>query len=226
MRSATLSRLSEKLRSKIPPPEVLAEIEREEIEAEREERKRNQVAKLEAANIPPEFRNADLSECDERVRSWVARIEDGSARNLILQGDPGVGKSHSAASALIQLMTHHRGMFARDTEIMRQVRDTFSGVGTESEIVNRYSRPQFLVIDDFGKVKARDWYLPIIWEIIDNRYSCSRPTIFTMQGDSRELMERLSTPEDRGFTAAAIIDRMKDSDVVRLEGKSRRGRRA
>lgn len=225
MPSTTLSALLGKSAFSPPPPEVVAETSRRAEESEREERKRSQVAKLEAASIPPEFRGASLAECDERIRGWVDRIKGGSTRNLILQGEPGVGKSHGAAAALMGLLDEGRGLFARETAIMGGIRDTFNGIGTEAEVIARYSKPRFLVIDDFGKVKARDWYLPVIWEVIDERHTHGRPTIFTMQFDSSALARRLSTPEDEGITAAAIIDRMKDSDAVRLEGPSRRGHR-
>lgn len=221
----TLQAQLENSRFKIPPPEVIAEIGKRAKQAEEEEQKRKWRRKLLNAFIPPEFENAELSQCLPEVAAWVERIKGGSTRNLILQGSPGVGKSYSASAALLELLKDFRGLFAREVEIVGAIRDTFNGIGSESSIVQTYSSPQILVLDDFGKMQARDWYLPVIWEIIDNRYTYRKPTIFTLQDGSDVLRLRLSTPTDKGYTAASILDRMKDSDVVKIPGKSRRGNR-
>lgn len=211
---------------KMPPPEVVKEASRRAKIADEEERRRQLTQRFEGAHIPPEFVDADINVCDDRVAAWVDRIRDGSTRNLILQGKPGVGKSYSAAAALRALLLDRKGKFAREVDLVSDIRGIMSGRDHESEVVGRYSYPPILVFDDFGKMQARDWYLPILWEIIDNRYTYRKPIIFTMQGDSSMLAARLSTETDQGYTAAAILDRMKDSDVVFLEGSSRRGHRA
>lgn len=221
--------MSESLRSaRFEPPsaELRAECDRRARESEAEERERMSAQRLHAAGIPQEFEGADLSQCDQRVAEWVGRIRAGSSRNLILQGAPGVGKSHAAAAALLALLGDRSGRFAREVSIVSDIRDMMGGRDSESSIVSRYSGPAVLVIDDLGKVQHRDWSLPILWEIVDNRHVRRKPTIFTMQGDSRVLTARLSTETDQGYTAAAILDRMRDSDVVALDGGSRRGGRA
>lgn len=210
---------------RIPSPEARAEMARQAAEAEEEERKRIHVAKLRTANIPPEFKDADLGQCVPDVAAWVDRVKAGSRRNLILQGDPGTTKSYSASAALIALLEDRTGRFARETEIVTRIRDAIDAKETIGSIIENYSSPAILVLDDFGKAKHSDTSLAILWEILDNRDVWHRPTIFTMQGDSRILAERLSTERDQGYTAAAIVDRMKNSDVVKLTGKSRRGRR-
>lgn len=210
----------------IPSPEVRAESARRAEEAEKEERRRNQVAKLRTAHVPPEFKCADLATCDPSIAEWVKRVREGSTRNLILQGKPGVGKTYTAVAALISLLPDVTGRFVRETDIVRRLRDVMNGRDSESAVIETYSSPKVLVLDDFGKVQHRDWSLPAMWEIIDNRYSWHRPTIFTMQGDSALLTARLSTETDQGYTAGSIVDRMRDSDVVTLQGSSRRGHRA
>lgn len=222
----TLNSTLDQLPFKVPPPEVRARMDREAREAEREERKRNWVAKLRAANVPPEFKDADLTKCDPAVAEWVHRVLDGSTRNLILQGNPGTSKTYSACASLLALLEQSSGRFTRETQLMHRIRDAISGKDSESAVIEYFSSPRVLVLDDFGKVQHRDWSLPILWEILDNRYTWRRPTIFTMQLDSKVLAARLSTENDPGYTAAAIIDRMKDSDVVTTSGSSRRGQRA
>lgn len=210
---------------KIPPPEVRDEMARRAAEAEEEERRRAYASRLRIANIPPDFIDAQLDQCVPEVAAWVDRIKAGSERNLILQGDPGTTKSYSASAALIALLEDRSGRFVRETQIVHRIRDAIEARETIGSIVERYSSPAILVLDDFGKAKHSDTSLAIIWEILDNRDTWHRPTIYTMQGDSRVLSERLSTEKDQGYTAAAIVDRMKNSDVIKLTGKSRRGRR-
>lgn len=221
----TLSNLLEESRFKPPSPDVIAECDRRAREAEREERRRAWVAKLQAAEIPPEFQRASLENCQPQISEWVERFKRGSVRNLILQGTPGTGKTYSASAALLSLLSGVSGKFTRESDIVRLTRDSMGGRERISTIVDRYSAPRVLILDDFGKIQHKDWSLPIVWEILDNRYAWRKPTIFTMQCNSQVLSMRLSTETDPGYTAAAIIDRMKDSDVVITAGESRRGNR-
>lgn len=212
-------------RSKIPAPEARAESEQLALQAEKEERKRKWVAKLRSANIPPEFKDASIAKCDPLVAEWVQRVMDGSRRNLILQGKPGTLKTYSACAALIALLPTVSGRFTRETDIMRRIRDSLDGRDSVSSIIETYSSPRILVLDDLGKVQHKDWSLPVLWEILDNRDSWNRPTIITKQCDSKVLFQRWSTETDQGFTADSLLDRLRNSDVVTTAGKSRRGDR-
>lgn len=221
----TLSSLLDASPFKLPPLEVIEACGRRAELAEAEERKRAWVSKLRAANIPPEFQSAQLQNCQPGVVEWVERVNGGSVRNLILQGKPGTTKTYQATAALLSLLSGMTGKFTRESDIVRRIRDSMASNDSISSIVRDYSAPHVLVLDDFGKIQHKDWSLPTLWEILDNRYTQRKPTIFTMQGNSQILAQRLATETDPGYTAAAIIDRMKDSDVVIMTGSSKRGNR-
>lgn len=211
---------------KIPPPEIRAELDARARAWEREERQRVRVAKLRTANVPPEYQDASLDQCLPAIRDWCRAIEAGSRRNLILRGEVGTGKTFAGCAILNHFVDTCTCKLIREAEIITRLRAALSGKDSESEIIAAYSSPRILVLDDFGKFQARDWSLPALWEIIDNRYTWGRPTVFTTQLDSGQLALRLRTDNDPGYTADSIIDRMRDSQVVVYKGKSRRGHRA
>lgn len=106
-------------------------------------------------------------------------------------------------------------------DVLLEIKATFSGHGTEQDIIARYTGTPLLVIDDLGKEKPTEWALSTIFNIVDGRYRKGKPTIYTTQYNGKQLAERLASggnPE----TAEAIVSRMQGCKVVVLDGEDRR----
>lgn len=105
---------------------------------------------------------------------------------------------------------------------MRAVNGTWiSRAETPQEAFDRYARADLLILDDLGKEVPKETSVAYIWELIDVRKSNGRPTIITSNYDSDELYERLSEAGN-GNDVLAIIDRIAQSNVIVMDGPSRR----
>lgn len=176
---------------------------------------------IEGAGIPREFITASLEGCAEVARSWARDYcETGRRNGLLIQGDAGTGKTHTACAALIHLARNAetRSLFSTAGDILREVKASRSyKEESESSLVDRYSRVPVLCIDDLGK--ERGDYSPII-AIIDKRYAEVLPTIITTQYTGRELFDRLGDAK----AAQATVSRLKTFSRVKLGGGDRRGK--
>lgn len=113
---------------------------------------------------------------------------------LLLVGPLGVGKTHLACSALGELV--NKGvpcLFYSYADLLTEIRNTYNDSGaakyvtdedgnrweTESQILNHVINVEVLLLDELGKVKASDWVLDKIREIIGGRYDKQRTTLVT-----------------------------------------------
>ena len=209
------------------PPRLGAEQERRAMEWERRERNRLRAERLGRSCIPPLFRAADISLCDPKVGGYSASLPRGGVgspgfeRGLVLQGKVGRGKTYSACAVLLDHIEDYPVRFATMQGILRDIQGAFNGVEKMNDVMGRYRNVRLLVIDDFGKEQPTKWSLPVMFEIIDGRYSQCKPTIFTTQYRGIELAQRLTVDGDRAC-AEAIISRMATCETVIMNGENRR----
>ncbi len=140
------------------------------------------------------------------------------ARDVLLIGPPGTGKSH-----LVQALGYQAikaGFTVRYRSIFDVVRDFLhdEALGGEEKVLNRYLKPDLLIIDDMGMKQLPKRSGEYFFEIIMRRYEIRS----TMMTSNRPL-------EDWGKligdvpSATAILDRfLHHAEVITLAGKSYR----
>jgi DNA replication protein DnaC len=154
--------------------------------------------RLAAANIPKRYLhctfenfvvyNPSLEQALEQARRVPTRFPAANnlrdqGRGLLLEGQPGVGKTHLAVAVLKQVMetSGARGLFYDTRDLLRVIRSTYdpSIRTTELEILRPVMTADLLVLDDLGAEKTSEWVEETMNLIVNTRYNERRLTIFT-----------------------------------------------
>lgn len=138
-----------------------------------------------------------------------------SAKNLILLGSTGTGKTHLAAS--ITLLATHQMIDARyvtSAQLLAEVRDSWGKKEiSEMSVLDKYARASVLLIDEVGQRDDGQNAQEILSQLIDMRYK-RYPTIITTNLTQEKLCERLG---DRAY------DRLNENLIlIRCEWQSYR----
>jgi DNA replication protein DnaC len=126
--------------------------------------------------------NESLEKAVERARR-VAEAFPVVTQGLLLEGQPGVGKTHLAVAVLKQVIqtSGARGVFYDTRELLRVIRSTYdpSIRTTELEVLRPVMSADLLVLDDLGAEKTSEWVDETMNLIVNTRYNERRLTIFT-----------------------------------------------
>lgn len=178
-------------------------------------------AKAEAnmQGIPERFRSADLDEMDldPEIRGALNSFCDGAVRNLILAGDVGTGKTHSAcAAAHVFALRGESVMYVTEHDLMTRLKSGIANSTDTSDYVKRLYTCTLLIIDEAGDTTSSEYKKDVLKDIVDKRWTNSRRQTI--------VVSNLSGQELGGELGKAAIDRLMDCGrVLVYRGKSHRG---
>lgn len=161
------------------------------------------------------------------VQSWVQGLPetagDGSVEGMMITGPVGTGKTGLMVGVLdAARLACVQPLFVREVDIVRAVRATYDGEGSETRVIERFEKAPLLGIDDVGKAyvpqkqngqDGLQWLTSILYTIIDERLIRGRPTLITTNLDDAVLLRRLGD---------ALMDRIDTYWRVEFAGDSRR----
>lgn len=123
-------------------------------------------------------------------------------------GSPGVGKTFfcSALIPWIHGKIHHYRYFT-EREFLSRIRTGIdSSQGDYLENVKNMCDYDFFMLDDLGSSGMNDWRREVILDVIDNRYECQKPTVFTTNYNKSEIIDSLGKRSaSRLFAAENLI---------------------
>ena len=147
----------------------------------------------------------------------------GYPGSILFTGKTGCGKTHLAIAIIRELVRRalvYAPTFITAPELLLEIRNTFNKPikthdsydgqvepKTESDIIDRYSKCEILVLDDLGSEKVSDFTIQSLYLVIDRRNRELMPTIVT----TNLSLEEIETQID-----ARMASRLADMKVVKL----------
>lgn len=120
------------------------------------------------------------------IKHYVEHFSEMEAAGMglyLVSETKGSGKTRMAASLVNELMEkkNKQVKFATSTSILQEIKRTWSGESeySESRLIDQLCTTNILVIDDFGTEKVSDWVRDKFYQIINERYSHKKISIFT-----------------------------------------------
>jgi DNA replication protein DnaC len=127
----------------------------------------------------------DITPLLEQVKNFASDFElakQTGAGLYIWSEQKGSGKTMTVCALANELLSQGKQVrFATSARILQEIRNTYqqNAEYSESKMMGDLKTCELLIIDDFGVEKVTDWVQEKMYEIINERYLASRPTIFT-----------------------------------------------
>ena len=186
---------------------------------------RGTVRRIAAARFPV------LKTLEQFDWSWPASINEMQIRhlfrldflkengNIIFIGNVGLGKSHFAtALAHTACLRGHPALFTTAINIINSIAAAQASGSIKHEM-NKYLKPQILVIDELGYLPIDKFGADCLFQIISGRYERSSTIITT----NRAFKHWAEIFNNDSVITSALLDRLlHHAETVLIEGKSYR----
>lgn len=148
------------------------------------------------------------AKCGALTKELATAIQDNvieaTGAGLLFYGKPGTGKTHLAVGIALEFIENNLSViYTRAGAIVREVKESWGrkATQTESQIYEKYARPDLLIIDEIGRQFGTDTERMILFEVINARYEQRKPVLAVTNLDGANLAECLG---------AATLDRLRE----------------
>ncbi len=203
-----------------------------EREKKRREREQRLALFAERSGVPLRFQAHTLADfvpptpaAGKTLAAIQAYAEDfpvhGKAgRCIVMAGRTGTGKTMLACAVCRHIALSHGALcrYATAYHIVRDIKDTYGGTGSEREIGRGYVEPALLVVDEVGVQYGTDTEKLLLFEVLNGRYENMKPTI---------VISNLEPAGIGDYLGDRVMDRLMDNGgaVLVFDWQSHRGRK-
>lgn len=190
----------------------------------------NRAAKsLDAARIPPRFRECDFhnyypkNDSQYFAHSFASRLVDeypAVEAGLLFMGSVGVGKTHLAIAILKDLI-EKKGvtcLFYESGSLLKTIQDSYNPISQTSEmrVLAPVYQAEVLVLDELGATVPTNWVRDTMYQIINTRYNNKKLTIFTTNyfDEPRVTAEENSDSPDPKRRRTFAADRIQEMTTL------------
>lgn len=140
--------------------------------------------------------------------NFDSRLDQGGG--LLFHGKCGTGKTHLACAIGKQVI--HSGsasvLYTKIYDIVSDVKSSWSNPQvTEAEMVQKYTQPDLLIIDEVGVQFGSEAERLVLFQIMNRRYEDIKPTILLSNLDMQELTNCIGE---------RLVDRMSEGGGARI----------
>lgn len=138
----------------------------------------------------------EYAECFESAKQ--------AGRSAIFCGKPGTGKTHLAVGIGLHAMTLGKlVLFTTVQRAVRRVKDSWRKDSQESEtdVIDMLVEPDLLILDEIGVQFGSDFEKNLMFDILNERYEKSRPSL---------LLSNLTAQEVKAFLGERVYDRLRE----------------
>jgi DNA replication protein DnaC len=132
---------------------------------------------------------------------------------LLLCGDRGPGKTQIATWLAARRVKSGKaaGLYVKCTDLFGEIKSTWHdggrSVGTENDILRKYRRASYLVIDEMHERGASDWESRILVTLLDHRYDSMLTTVLISNYAKEKLAEAINPSIlSRAAETGGIVD--------------------
>lgn len=169
--------------------------------------------RLASANIPKRYEHCSLATFREKstvLRNARRRVQEfvdlwpntTEGKGLLLMGGCGVGKTHLAVAALLEIINSGkpgRLLFSNFQDLIQEIHASFDSDqnATKGEILRPLLEVDLLVLDELGSQKPTMFVQDTLYYVINSRYNAQLSTIFTTNYFDRSADAKEETLEQR-----------------------------
>ena len=172
----------------------------------------DRAMRAEKAGIPSRYLGREID-----LDGWQEAVADGTS--LYVHGPNGTAKSTFTANLAAALLDMGRTVLFRNAKALtEEIKRTFGG---DTSVLDRCVGVDVLFLDDLGKEQPTEYVLSMLYMVVEQRYSQSRPVVVSSNYTRGELVSRWAAVDPS--TAEAIASRLCDgTETLFMGGEDRR----